>query len=86
VIWRLICTIGRLTIHGRADELYRLNHEARFVRKENVRLLAERDRAIAERNAARHALAELGDQHALLLDLDQGLVAVPDDIPQEWDA
>jgi hypothetical protein len=77
-MWRLLCSLGRLTIHGRADELYRLNHENRFVRKENARLLHERDSAIAERNAARISLDAVNDRYALLLDVDAGLIHCPD--------
>ncbi len=82
MIWRLLCTIGRLTIHGRADELYRLNHEARVVRKENVRLVGERDRAVAERNAARLQLEQVTANYGLLLDVDAGIV--PSTVPKEW--
>jgi hypothetical protein len=78
VIWRLLCSLGRLAIHGRADELYRLNHTARFVRKENARLLYERDSAIAERNAARIERDAANDRCGLLLDADAGLVRCPD--------
>lgn len=75
MIWRLLCSLGRLCMHGRTEELWRLNKECHLRRADNVRLRDERDRAIAERSIhrlqgwANDSLAQLIENQALRAEL-----------------